>query len=127
MCWSIASNRPLSPAGPPGKGPHKRSPLIERAFEHLRATWPEETSTVVSWGDSRIGNVMYDGFEPCAILDWEMAGLGPRELDLGWLAFMHCFFQKLFEGMGLEGLPDFLRPDDLAVCTATAILAPRRG
>ncbi len=93
-----------------------RSPLIERAFEHLSANWPKETSRVVSWGDSRIGNVMYaaDGFEPVAILDWEMAGLGPRELDLGWLAFMHTFFQKLFEQMGAPGLPEFLRADDIA-------------
>jgi len=96
--------------------PDKRSPLIERTFAHLEQSWPKETSTVVSWGDSRIGNVMYasDGFEPVAILDWEMAGLGPRELDLGWLSFMHTFFQKLFEGMGITGLPDFLRPEDLA-------------
>ncbi len=96
--------------------PDRPSPLIERAFEHLEESWPNETSRVVSWGDSRIGNVMYgnDGFEPVAILDWEMAGLGTRELDLGWLSFMHTFFQKLFEGMGMDGLPDFLRADDLA-------------
>jgi aminoglycoside phosphotransferase (APT) family kinase protein len=96
--------------------PDKPSPLIERAFAHLEQNWPNETSTVVSWGDSRIGNVMYEnaGFEPVAILDWEMAGLGPRELDLGWLSFMHTFFQKIFEAMEMEGLPDFLRPDDLA-------------
>ena len=92
------------------------SPLIERAFEWLDAHWPNETSTVVSWGDSRIGNVMYaeGGFEPVAILDWEMAGLGTRELDLGWLSFMHTFFQKLIEQAGAPGLPDFLRPDDIA-------------
>ncbi len=96
--------------------PDRRSPLIERSFEFLKASWPNETSTVVSWGDSRIGNIMYanDGFEPIAILDWEMAGLGTRELDLGWLSFMHTFFQKLFEGMGLPGLPDFLKPGDIA-------------
>ena len=93
-----------------------RSPLIERAFQFLDATWPKETSRVVTWGDSRIGNVMYaeDGFEPVAILDWEMAGLGTRELDLGWLAFMHTFFQKIFEPMGLPGLPGFLAADELA-------------
>lgn len=94
----------------------RRSPLIERAFDWLDAHWPNESSTVVSWGDSRIGNVMYaeDGFEPVAILDWEMAGLGTRELDLGWLSFMHTFFQTIFESMGAPGLPDFLRPDDIA-------------
>ena len=68
----------------------------------------------MSWGDSRIGNVMYRGFEPIAILDWEMAGLGPRELDLGWLVFMHGFFQNIFAGMGLPGLPDLLRSVDVA-------------
>jgi aminoglycoside phosphotransferase (APT) family kinase protein len=96
--------------------PDRPSPLIERAFTQLEQNWPEETSTVVSWGDSRVGNVMYgnESFEPVAILDWEMAGLGTRELDLGWLSFMHTFFQKLFEPMGLEGLPDFLRAEDLA-------------
>jgi len=100
--WMSAASRP--------------SPLIERSFEWLDAHWPNETSTVVTWGDSRIGNVMYtsDGFEPVAILDWEMAGLGTRELDLGWLSFMHTFFQKLFEAMGAPGLPDLLRPDDIA-------------
>jgi aminoglycoside phosphotransferase (APT) family kinase protein len=94
----------------------RRSPLIERALEQLRADWPKETSRVLSWGDSRIGNVMYgaDSFEPVAILDWEMAGLGTRELDLGWLSFMHTFFQKLFESMGHAGLPDFLRAADVA-------------
>lgn len=94
----------------------RRSPLIERAFAFLDSCWPAETSRVVSWGDSRIGNVMYaaDGFEPVAILDWEMAGLGTRELDLGWLAFMHTFFQTLFGQMGMPGLPDFLRADEIA-------------
>lgn len=88
-------------------------PLIERAFEFLGANVPEQTSTVVSWGDSRIGNVMYDGFDPVAVLDWEMAGLGPRELDLGWLMFMHGFFQNLITPMGIAGLPDLLRSEDV--------------
>ncbi|MCR9093775.1 MAG: phosphotransferase family protein [bacterium] len=95
----------------------RRSPLIERTFEWLDANWPNETSTVVTWGDSRIGNVMYaeDGFAPVAILDWEMAGLGTRELDLGWLCFMHTyFFQVLLEQAGAPGLPKFLLADDVA-------------
>lgn len=98
----------------------RRSPLIERAFDWLEAHWPEESPSVVSWGDSRIGNVMYasEGFEPVAILDWEMAGLGPAELDLGWLAFMHGFFQTIFTSMGAAGLPDFLRPEDVAASYA---------
>ena len=86
-----------------------RSPLIERAFARLEQLWPREPGpTVLSWGDARIGNIVYQGFEPAAVLDWEMASLGPRELDLAWLLFLHRFFQDLTESSGLPGLPDFL-------------------
>ncbi|GAB2814760.1 phosphotransferase family protein [Streptomyces daliensis] len=89
-----------------------RSPLIERAFAWLEANWPvEEGDTVLCWGDARIGNVVYDGFTPVAVLDWEMASLGPRELDLSWTVFLHRFFQDLTESTGQRGLPDFLRRD----------------
>jgi aminoglycoside phosphotransferase (APT) family kinase protein len=69
---------------------------------------------VLSWGDSRIGNVMFDGFDPVAVLDWEMAGVGPRELDVAWLAYGHRIFEDLAGQMGLSGMPDFLRLDDVA-------------
>ncbi len=32
---------------------------------------------VLSWGDARIGNIIYAGFEPAAVLDWEMACARP--------------------------------------------------
>ncbi|MYT27309.1 MULTISPECIES: phosphotransferase family protein [unclassified Streptomyces] len=89
-----------------------RSPLIERGFAWLADHWPEDTGgTVLSWGDARIGNIVYDGFEPAAILDWEMAAPGPRELDLGWMIYLHRFFQDLTESSGQRGLPDLLRRD----------------
>lgn len=85
------------------------SPLIERAFARLEELWPEdEGPAVLSWGDARIGNIVYQGFTPAAVLDWEMASVGPRELDLAWLVFLHRFFQDLTEGSGLPGLPGFL-------------------
>ena len=90
-------------------------PLIERAFAWLEAHWPEDEGEArISWGDSRIGNVLYDAFSPAAVLDWEMAALGPRGLDLGWLSFMHAFFQMIARGAGLPGMPDFLRAPDVA-------------
>ncbi|AVL99897.1 phosphotransferase family protein [Gordonia iterans] len=90
------------------------SPLIERAFAHVEARLPEESEPVLSWGDARIGNVMYDGFEPVAVLDWEMATVGPRELDLAWMVFLHRFFQDITELAGLGGLPDFLTREQVA-------------
>ncbi|HEY2814821.1 MAG TPA: phosphotransferase family protein [Acidimicrobiales bacterium] len=91
------------------------SSVIERAFSWIEEHWPDtESPAVVSWGDSRIGNILYDNFEPAAVLDWEMAGLGPCELDLAWLIYSHRVFQDIAGSMGLPGLPEFLRPDDVA-------------
>lgn len=92
----------------------RRHPVLERCFAWLDANLPgDEAPPVISWGDSRIGNILYDGFEPAAILDWEMAGLGPRGLDLGWLLFMHEFFEGVARMMGRPGMPGFLRRDDV--------------
>ncbi len=89
-----------------------RSPLIEDAFARLEDLWPRDPGTpVLNWGDARIGNVVYDGFAPAAVLDWEMAALAPREVDLGWTVYLHRFFQDLTVAFGQPGLPDFLRRD----------------
>ncbi|UGT66291.1 phosphotransferase family protein [Nocardia gipuzkoensis] len=89
-------------------------PLIERSFAWLDEHWPADLGPdVLSWGDARPGNVIYREFDPVAVLDWEMAALGPRELDLGWMIFIHRFFQDLATRFGQPGLPDFLRRDDV--------------
>jgi len=92
------------------------SPLIERGFAWLEQHWPaQEPPAVLLWGDARIGNVMYDDFTPAAVLDWEMAGVGPRDLDVAWLLYAHRVFQDIAAGLaGLPGLPDFLQPDAVA-------------
>jgi len=93
----------------------RRSPLVERGFAWLDAHWPaDEGPTVACWGDSRIGNVMYRDFAPVAVLDWEMAALGPRELDVAWLIYGHRIFEDIANSMDLPGMPQFLRPDDVA-------------
>lgn len=87
-------------------------PLIERTFDWLEAHWPAETGPdVLNWGDARPGNILFDGFAPAAVLDWEMAAFGPRELDLGWVIFIHRFFQDIATRFDQPGLPDFLRRD----------------
>jgi len=94
-----------------------RVPIIERALAWLDGHWPAQPSPdVLSWGDARIGNIIYQGFEPVAVLDWEMAALGPRELDVGWFVFLHRFFQDIAQFFGLPGLPDLLRRSDVERC-----------
>jgi aminoglycoside phosphotransferase (APT) family kinase protein len=93
-----------------------RSALVDRALAWLDMHWPGADvpgNVVLSWGDARIGNVLYRDFSPVAVLDWEMAGIGPRELDLGWLVFAHRVFQTLAETFELPGLPDVLREEDV--------------
>ena len=93
-----------------------RSPLVEQSLEWLEANWPEDiaaTQPVLIWGDSRVGNVLYENFAPVAVLDWEMATLGPREMDVAWMIFAHMVFQELAGLAGMPGLPDFMREDDV--------------
>jgi aminoglycoside phosphotransferase (APT) family kinase protein len=85
-------------------------PIIERSLDWLEDHWPADPGPdVLSWGDARIGNIIFNGFRPVAVLDWEMAALGPRELDLSWFIFLHRFFQDIAEFFEVPGLPDFLR------------------
>ena len=97
----------------PGIG---RSPLVERAITWLEDHFPDAIAAgepVLVWGDSRIGNVLYGDFRPVAVLDWEMACVGPRELDVSWIIFAHMVFQELAGLAGLPGLPDVLREQDV--------------
>jgi aminoglycoside phosphotransferase (APT) family kinase protein len=94
-----------------------RVPIIERSLDWLEQHWPRDPGPdVLCWGDARIGNIIYRDFEPAAVLDWEMAALGPRELDVGWLVFLHRFFQDIAEFFDQPGLPDFLRRSDVERC-----------
>ena len=74
----------------------------------------------------RYGNLMYRDFEPVAVLDWEMAGIAPPELDLAYLLYMHRYFEAIAHRYGLPGLPDLADID--AACAhyeAATGYAPR--
>jgi aminoglycoside phosphotransferase (APT) family kinase protein len=93
-----------------------RSTLVEEALAWLEHNFPTEVAArepVLAWGDSRIGNVLYEDFRPVAVLDWEMATVGPRELDVAWIIFAHMVFQELAGLAGLAGLPGVLREEDV--------------
>ena len=92
----------------------RRSELVDRTFAWLEAHWPaHEGPALLSWGDARIGNLMYRDFEPVAVLDWEMAAVAPPELDVAWISYMHSYFESLCARYGLDGLPDMLGPEEV--------------
>jgi aminoglycoside phosphotransferase (APT) family kinase protein len=84
----------------------ERYPLLERAERWLHAHRPADEPVAVCWGDSRLGNQIFDGTTCVAVIDWEMARLGDPVQDLAWwIALDRCFS----EGLGVErlaGLPD---------------------
>ncbi len=88
-------------------------PLIERTLAWLDANRPAEGDPVFNWGDARIGNVLYVDFEPAAVLDWEMATIGPREVDLAWMIFLDTFFDDLAARFEMPALAGFMDRDDV--------------
>ena len=85
-------------------------PTIDGAISWLRDHVPVRTgATALNWGDARLSNLMYRDFRPVAVLDWEMAMLGPVEVDVGYF----LYFQKFFsEGLGVPDLPGFPARDE---------------
>ena len=74
-------------------------PVIESTWQWLVEHQPaEEGEVVISWGDSRIGNMIWDDFRCAAVIDWEMASLGQPEMDLGWFLY---FDRQFSEGLGV--------------------------
>ena len=91
------------------------STLLDDCFVWLTEHLPTDTAPdALSWGDGRIGNMMFRDDEVVAVLDWEMAAVAPPEVDLGWMCYLHLFFQDLAVQLGAPGLPDMFRPVDVA-------------
>jgi len=91
-----------------------RLPVIERALVWLAAHKPQNPGpTVINWGDARPGNILFDGLTPTAVLDWEMVNAGPAGVDVGWMIFMHQFFQSLADVFEMPGFPEFCQPDEI--------------
>lgn len=92
-----------------------RVPLMDRAYALLRENLPRHPGPLVfSWGDARLGNIIYQDFAPAALLDWEVPGFVPPEVDLGYLVFMHRFLEDRIRQAGGTGMPGFMEADRVA-------------
>lgn len=78
----------------------------------LTARGPAAASVGVLHGDFQTNNVLYDAGEVVGVVDWELAGIGPQLLDLGWLAMMadpRCWDAAYAERMRVTADPEDLR------------------
>jgi aminoglycoside phosphotransferase (APT) family kinase protein len=92
-------------------------PYVDAAVRYIRDQQPVGTNINVLWGDSTPANVMFapDG-SVNALIDWELAALGPSELDLAWWLYFDDLFSRRFGAARLEGLPT--RDESIAIWEA---------
>lgn len=79
-------------------------PVILAALDWLETNDPQDERIGLSWGDSRLGNVIWRDYEPAVVCDWEAAALAPTEADLGWWLM---FDRMSFDDLGAERLEGF--------------------
>ncbi|HVV74811.1 MAG TPA: AMP-binding protein [Mycobacteriales bacterium] len=65
--------------------------IYRQAIAWCRDNLPADPPpTSLLWGDPQLTNlVVDDAGEIAAVLDWEMSGLGPVEVDLSWFLVLH--------------------------------------
>lgn len=78
-------------------------PTLLRGLDWLEANAPE-AEVGLSWGDSRLGNVIWQDYRAAAICDWEAASLCPPEADIGWWVM---FDRQSFDDLEVPRLPGF--------------------
>ena len=94
-------------------------PTVDAAIAYIRAHEPKDTPVNVLWGDSTPSNVMFraDG-SVSGLIDWELAAMGPSELDLAWWLYFDDLFSRRFGVPRLEGLPT--RDESISIWEAAA-------
>lgn len=82
--------------------------VLAGALRVILDSAPDTDAETVVWGDARVGNMSFDDdLSVAALFDWETAGTGPPDIDLGWWLMFERF---LCESLGFTRLPGV--PDD---------------
>ncbi|MBI1252222.1 MAG: phosphotransferase [Alphaproteobacteria bacterium] len=85
--------------------------------DRLLQTLPGDAEIGCVHGDFHWGNIIFGEEEVRAIVDWEIAYIGPVLLDLGWIAFYAD--EGAFAGAAAERTRRFgLSPDEMIDCYA---------
>jgi aminoglycoside phosphotransferase (APT) family kinase protein len=83
-------------------------PAFELGLRWLHDHRPPPTPDAVVHGDFRVGNLLVDGDDLTAVLDWEISHRGDPLEDLGWLCVRAWRFGGAHEVGGLADLDDLL-------------------
>ncbi|WP_454882520.1 phosphotransferase family protein [Sphingomonas oryzagri] len=82
-------------------------PIVEDALRFLMANPPPCRRSGLVWNDARLGNTMFrrDG-EVASLFDFEVASLGPPEVDLAHWMYLDDVFSLNFGVERIDGIPD---------------------
>lgn len=99
--------------------PPELVPQGARLRDRLAASVPEAGHPVLVHGDFRLGNVLSQGEQPAALIDWEIWSVGDPRVEIGW--FLVFADGSNFPGVGREvaGLPS--QEELLALCGGGAV------
>jgi aminoglycoside phosphotransferase (APT) family kinase protein len=85
--------------------PPELVPDAQRLHDLLVGSVPTAVTPTLVHGDYRLGNLLCNGTEPAALIDWEIWSVGDPRVELGW--FLVFADGTNFPGVGREvaGLP----------------------
>ncbi|MEM7140076.1 MAG: phosphotransferase family protein [Actinomycetota bacterium] len=83
-------------------------PLMMAAFDRVADELPAGGDPVLTWGDARLGNVIWQDYSPACLTDFEAAAIAPAEMDVGWWLM---FEQWSHLSAGVEPYPGSLSPE----------------
>jgi aminoglycoside phosphotransferase (APT) family kinase protein len=79
---------------------------LYEAVGRLRDRVPPDPGVALCWGDARPGNIVYSEDRVAAVLDWELAYIGPPAGDLAYFLLVDEVVAELNDVPRLPGLPD---------------------
>jgi len=80
--------------------------VIEDGLAFVLEHRPREESACLCWGDARPGNMIFGpDLSVRAVIDWDMATVGPPGLDVGWWVMYEEWSTTAMDVEPLEGIP----------------------
>jgi aminoglycoside phosphotransferase (APT) family kinase protein len=81
-------------------------PTLMGSWDALAATLPPPAPRLsIGWGDAKLGNIMFRGFDAVALLDWELCGVAPAEEDLMNQLAVDAVLADFFRVSRIDGFP----------------------
>lgn len=98
------------------------TPRLRTLASWCRRTAPDAAAPAsLCWGDARFGNVLFDeAGEIASVLDWELASIGPAEMDLAW----HLALEAVTASFTRATVPGFLDRDAAIAAYEAALGRP---